>query len=113
MFHFTSKRAQVTIELGDSYTYRKEVCTRLYQSARKWLQLALARAPNEVSAHLQDYLSEFNKYTTGTYGDVVHMGRSLALEMGKTSCKNELAVGKFFKMQFSFFEYMFVLKKKN
>ncbi|KAG0740375.1 hypothetical protein G6F23_008320 [Rhizopus arrhizus] len=60
VFHFTSNRAHVTIELGDSYSYRKEIFTRLYKSARKWVQLALARSPSEVSAHLQDYLSEFN-----------------------------------------------------
>ncbi|RCH96416.1 phosphatidylinositol-4- kinase [Rhizopus azygosporus] len=92
VFHFTSHRVKVTIELGDSYAYRKEVCTRLYQNARKWIQLALVRAPNEVSAHLQDYLSDFNKYATSGYSDVVHMGRSLALELGKTSSKSELAV---------------------
>ncbi|KAI9253575.1 hypothetical protein BY458DRAFT_535835 [Sporodiniella umbellata] len=92
VFHFTSSLAQVTIELGDSYTYRKELCTRLYQSARKWLQMALVRSPSEISAHLQDYLSEFNKYATGTYNDVVHMGRSLALEIGKASPKNELTI---------------------
>lgn len=98
---------KVTIELGDSYVYRREVCTRLYQNARKWIQLALVRAPNEVSAHLQDYLSDFNKYTTSGYSDVVHMGRSLALELGKTSSKSELAVGKIAEL-FKFFSFLII-----
>lgn len=78
----------VTIELGDSYTYRREVCTRLFESARKWLQTTLTRAPIEVSGILQDYLTEFNRYEN----DTVHMGRALALEMGKTTSKNDLVV---------------------
>ncbi|KAI7893269.1 uncharacterized protein EV154DRAFT_600987 [Mucor mucedo] len=92
VFHFTSARVNVTIELGDSYAYRREVCTRLYESARKWLQIGLVRAPVEVSGLLQDYLVEFNRFSPDGLTDVVHMGRSLALEMGKTSSKNELSI---------------------
>lgn len=84
----------VTIELGDSYSYRREVCTNIYESARKWLQVALVRAPIEVSGLLQEYLVEFSRFTSDGLTDVVHMGRSLALEMGKTTSKNELSIGK-------------------
>ena len=84
----------VTIEFGDSYSYRREVCTHIYESARKWLQVALVRAPIEVSGLLQEYLAEFNRFTSDGLTDVVHMGRSLALEMGKTTSKNELSIGK-------------------
>ena len=93
MFHFTSARVGVTIELGDSYAYRREVCTHIYDNARKWLQVALVRAPIEVSGLLQDYLAEFSRFSNDGLTDVVHMGRSLALEMGKTTSKNELSIG--------------------
>ncbi|KAI9262886.1 hypothetical protein EDC94DRAFT_88967 [Helicostylum pulchrum] len=92
IFHFTSARVNVTIELGDSYAYRRELCTRLYESARKWLQIGLVRAPVEVSGLLQDYLVEFNRFSPDGLTDVVHMGRSLALEMGKTTSRNELSI---------------------
>ncbi|CAO0794100.1 unnamed protein product [Mucor circinelloides] len=92
VFHFTSARVGVTIELGDSYAYRREVCTHIYDNARKWLQVALVRAPIEVSGLLQDYLAEFSRFTNDGLSDVVHMGRSLALEMGKTTSKNELSI---------------------
>ncbi|KAI9473410.1 MAG: hypothetical protein EXX96DRAFT_304862 [Benjaminiella poitrasii] len=82
VFRFTSSRVNVTIELGDSYRYRKEICTKLYESARKWLQTSITRAPIEVSGLLQDYLSEFSLSNTNIIS-VHHMGRALALEMGK------------------------------
>ena len=52
------------------------------------------RAPLEVNGLLQDYLSEFDRFSSGQPIDSVHMGRSLALEIGKTASKNQLAVGK-------------------
>jgi phosphatidylinositol 4-kinase len=45
---------------------------------------------------LQDYLAEFNRFSNEGLSNVTHMGRSLALEMGKTTSKNELATGKKF-----------------
>ncbi|KAI8636242.1 hypothetical protein BD408DRAFT_487034 [Parasitella parasitica] len=92
VFHFSSARVGVTIELGDSYSYRREMCTHIYESARKWLQVAVARAPIEVSGLLQDYLAEFSRFDSRGSADNVHMGRSLALEMGKSSSKNELSI---------------------
>ncbi|CEP08014.1 hypothetical protein [Parasitella parasitica] len=92
VFHFSSARVGVTIELGDSYAYRRQVCTHIYESARKWIQVALARAPIEVSGLLQDYLADFFRFSNDGSTDNVHMGRSLALEMGKSTSKNELSI---------------------
>jgi phosphatidylinositol 4-kinase len=80
--------------LGDSYAYRKELCTKVFESARKWLHIALTRAPLEVPGLLQEYLAEFNRYPAGGMSDVAHMGRALALEIGKATSKNELSIGK-------------------
>ncbi|KAI7897758.1 uncharacterized protein BX663DRAFT_527118 [Cokeromyces recurvatus] len=76
-FHFTSSLVNITIELSDSYLYRKEVFTKLYESARKWIQASLTRAPIEVSGLLQDYLAKINTEIGP------HIGRTLALEMGR------------------------------
>ncbi|KAI8996972.1 hypothetical protein BDB01DRAFT_769342 [Pilobolus umbonatus] len=91
VFYFKSERLNVTIELGDSYTYRKELCTRLYENAKKWLGISIARAPTEVSGYLHEYLSEFNRYSIGEFSNNMHLGRSLALELGKTPSKNDLS----------------------
>ena len=83
----------MTLELGDSYAYRHEVCTRLYESAKKWLHISMDRAPMEINGLLQDYLSEFDRFSSGQPIDSAHIGRSLALEIGKTASKNQLSVG--------------------
>lgn len=86
----------MTLELGDSYAYRREICTRLYESAKKWLRISMDRAPLEINGLLQDYLSEFDRFVPSQPMDAVHMGRSLALEIGKAASRNQLSVGMFF-----------------
>ncbi|KAI8142097.1 hypothetical protein BJV82DRAFT_617170 [Fennellomyces sp. T-0311] len=92
VFRFTSARARVTLELGDSYVYRKQVCTSLYDHAKRWLQLSMDLAPLEVTGLLQDYLAEFDRFEPDAPIDVVHLGRSLALDIGKAAAKNQLSV---------------------
>ncbi|ORX46095.1 hypothetical protein DM01DRAFT_1339741 [Hesseltinella vesiculosa] len=87
-YRFTSKRVNVTIELGDSYTYRKELCQHLYESARKWLHLAVDRAPLEIAGLLQSYLAGFDRYDDSTPLNSGHLGRSLALDIGKATTRN-------------------------
>lgn len=91
-FRFTSPRVGVTIELGDSFTYRKEICAHMYEIGKKWLQNSMDRAPMEINGILQDYLAEYNRYEPGVAIDVAHMGRTLALEVGKAAASNEMAV---------------------
>lgn len=93
----------MTLELGDSYAYRRDICTRLYESAKKWLRISMDRAPLEINGLLQDYLSEFDRFVPGQPIDAVHMGRSLALEIGKAASRNQLSVGMFF--------FVFVVKQ--
>ncbi|CAO3596291.1 unnamed protein product [Absidia cylindrospora] len=88
IYQFTSSRIPITVELGDSITYRKDVCTQFYESARKWLHLALDRAPLEIAGLLQSYLAGFDRFSSYTPLDVGHMGRSLALDIGKATTKN-------------------------
>ncbi|KAI8097412.1 uncharacterized protein BX664DRAFT_326316 [Halteromyces radiatus] len=90
VYQFSSSRLPggITIELGDSFTYRKEICTQFYESARKWLHLAVDRAPLEISGLLQSYLAGFDRFSSNTPLDVGHLGRSLALDVGKATTKN-------------------------
>lgn len=91
IYQFTSSRIPVTVELGDSFVYRKDVCTQFYESARKWLHLAVDRAPLEIAGLLQNYLSGFDRFSSSTPLDVGHLGRSLALDIGKATTKNHLS----------------------
>lgn len=85
VYKFTSTKADVTIVLGDSYEYRKDICTRFTDFARKWLHLSVERAPLEVNGLLQNYLAEFDPLQACMPADTVHLGRSLALEVGRAA----------------------------
>ncbi|KAI7904652.1 uncharacterized protein BX663DRAFT_431102 [Cokeromyces recurvatus] len=91
-FHFTSTRVGVTIELGDSYSYRKDICAHMYENGKKWLQVSMDRAPMEINGLLQDYLAEYVRFEPGALIDTAHMGRTLALEVGKTAARNDMTV---------------------
>ncbi|KAL7310917.1 Phosphatidylinositol 4-kinase stt4 [Mucor circinelloides] len=91
-FQFTSPRVGVTIELGDSFTYRKDICSHMYENGKKWLQISMDRAPMEINGLLQDYLAEYVRYDPGVPIDSAHLGRTLALEVGKAAAKNEMTV---------------------
>ncbi|KAI8370194.1 hypothetical protein BD560DRAFT_329659 [Blakeslea trispora] len=91
-FHFTSSRVGVTIELGDSFVYRRNLCSHMYENGKKWLQLSMDRTPMEINGLLQDYLAEYVRYEPDTPIDVAHMGRTLALEVGKAAAKSEMTV---------------------
>ncbi|KAI9473756.1 MAG: hypothetical protein EXX96DRAFT_596776 [Benjaminiella poitrasii] len=91
-FHFTSPRVGVTIELGDSYSYRKDICAHMYENGKKWLQISMDRAPMEINGLLQDYLAEYVRFEPGTLIDAAHMGRTLALEVGKAAARNDMTV---------------------
>lgn len=88
VYEFTSTRANVTVVLGDNFAYRKEICTQFYESVRKWLHLAVDRAPLEIAGLLQNYLSGFDRFDSYTPLDVGHLGRSLAIDIGKATTKN-------------------------
>ncbi|KAI7870650.1 hypothetical protein BDF14DRAFT_1772183 [Spinellus fusiger] len=90
-FHFTSLKVNVTLELGDAYGYRKEICGRFYECAKSWLLISMDRAPLEVSGLLQDYLSEFDRFGKDAVRDTVHLGRSLALEISRNASRNQTA----------------------
>lgn len=50
---FHSERSHVTLTLTDSYTTRRSILSTLHGSAKRWLELAIARAPYQVQAILQ------------------------------------------------------------
>ncbi|KAG1141414.1 hypothetical protein G6F38_008437 [Rhizopus arrhizus] len=91
-FQFTSQRVNVTIEIGDSFAYRKEVCSHMYENGKKWLLVSIDRAPMEISGLLYDYLVDYVRYEAGAPLDITHLGRTLALEVGKAAGRNEMAV---------------------
>ncbi|KAF9585748.1 phosphatidylinositol-4- kinase [Lunasporangiospora selenospora] len=86
IYSFTSIKVGVTIDLPDSYPYRRELLTRFVEMTRAWIGAAMANSPQEVDALLQDYLAESEKIHTGI--SRVHMGRTLAARAGKDLVKN-------------------------
>ncbi|CEG79179.1 Putative Phosphatidylinositol 4-kinase stt4 [Rhizopus microsporus] len=92
IFHFTSERINVTIEIGDSFAYRKDICSHVYENAKRWLLTSTDRCPMEMSGLLHDYLVEYERYGSGENSDITHLGRTLALEVGKAATKNEIPV---------------------
>ncbi|KAI9260780.1 hypothetical protein BY458DRAFT_439897 [Sporodiniella umbellata] len=98
-FHFTSQRANVTVELGDSFAYRKEICSHMYESGKRWLLASMDRSPMEISGLLYDYIVDYSRYETGELLDITHLGRHLALEIGKSAAKNEMTVNYVPKIQ--------------
>ncbi|KAI8973785.1 hypothetical protein BDF20DRAFT_823654 [Mycotypha africana] len=91
-FQFSSPRIGVTIELGDSFAYRREICSQMYEHGKKWLKISMDRAPMEINGLLQDYLAEYVRYEPGVPIDATHMGRTLALEVGKAAARNDMTV---------------------
>ncbi|KAK3818759.1 MAG: hypothetical protein J3Q66DRAFT_282178 [Benniella sp.] len=85
-YSFTSAKVNVTIDLPDSYPYRRELLTKFVDLTRKWIAASMANSPQEVDALLQDYLAESEKIHTGI--SRVHMGRTLAARAGKDLVKN-------------------------
>ncbi|CAO3599597.1 unnamed protein product [Absidia cylindrospora] len=92
LYYFTSKRANVTIELIDSFEYRRKACNKLCECAKTWLMLSLDCCPLEINGLLQDYLAEFNAFQDGMPMDAAHMGRTIALQVGKTASKDQVPV---------------------
>ena len=86
VYSFTSTKVNVTIDLPDSYPYRRELLTKFVDMTRKWIAAAMANSPQEVDALLQDYLAQTEKIHTGI--SRVHMGRTLAARAGKDLTKN-------------------------
>ncbi|CAG8472314.1 2360_t:CDS:10 [Dentiscutata erythropus] len=91
-YTFISVKVGVTLDLPDSYIYRREVLSQLCEHAKKWLSLAMTRAPLEIRGLLENYLAE---YDTHHSDNPVHMGRSVAFEMAKGFSRNDYKSGIF------------------
>ncbi|KAG0006350.1 phosphatidylinositol-4- kinase [Modicella reniformis] len=86
VYTFTSDMVDVTINVPDSYPYRRELLAKFADLTRRWIAAAMANSPQEVDALLQDYLADSEKIHTGI--SRVHMGRTLAARSGKDLTKN-------------------------
>ncbi|CAG8611324.1 9214_t:CDS:10 [Cetraspora pellucida] len=92
IYTFISVKVGVTLDLPDSYAYRREILSQLCENARKWLSFVMARAPSEIRGLLENYLAEYDPYNSD---NSVHMGRSIALEIAKGFSKNDYKSGIF------------------
>ncbi|KAJ3555853.1 hypothetical protein NM688_g2347 [Phlebia brevispora] len=77
---FKSERMELTLKLTDDYSARNQMLTQLRRDAYNWFELALGRAPIELHATLQKYLS-MNPSTS--LADPSDLGPSIAMELVK------------------------------
>lgn len=76
VYEFYSSRADIRLQLVDSYAIRDEILTQLYRNVQMWFRLALSRAPVEFQSTLQKYLSS---HDTIAFADSIELGASIAL----------------------------------
>ncbi|KAK0463795.1 uncharacterized protein EV420DRAFT_1520089 [Desarmillaria tabescens] len=80
VYEYNSTRAQITLQLTDSYQVRNEILAQLHRNANNWFELALGRAPVELQSTLQKYLA-VHQSNSGTDG--AELGASIAEQFGK------------------------------
>ncbi|CAG8451375.1 73_t:CDS:10 [Funneliformis mosseae] len=80
-YTYVSPKVEVSLDLPDDYNYRREILSRLCENSKKWLTAAMTRVPSEIRGLLENYLAEFDPYLSD---HSAHMGRSIAIEIGKT-----------------------------
>ncbi|QRV86070.1 phosphatidylinositol 3- and 4-kinase [Ceratobasidium sp. AG-Ba] len=85
-YEYRSARADIKLELSDSYASRNEILSQLYKHANKWLEAATARAPIEIQATLQNYLADTKIVSPA---DSAELGASVALQFAKTLSPSE------------------------
>ena len=96
VYEFQSDKLELTLQLTDDYAVRNEITTQLHGVARKWLTLAISKAPLEVQSMLQVCLSlcrgtsrsqplqsYLNESRDVLLVDSVEMGAGLALHFSK------------------------------
>ncbi|KAG8721515.1 phosphatidylinositol-4- kinase [Ceratobasidium sp. 394] len=83
---YHSARADIRLELSDSYASRNDVLSQLYKHTNKWLETATARAPIEIQATLQNYLADTKIVSPA---DSAELGASIALQFAKTLSPSE------------------------
>src|SRR5437763_10543316 len=52
-YKFSSPKIGVTLDIPDSYNYRKEMLTSLCEYGKKWILLTMTHAPSETRSSLQ------------------------------------------------------------
>ncbi|CAE6468907.1 unnamed protein product [Rhizoctonia solani] len=87
---YHSQRADITLELSDSYASRNEILSQLYKHANRWLEAATARAPIEIQATLQNYLADTKVVSADGSAE---LGATIALQFAKTMPPSERKQG--------------------
>ncbi|KAF8913519.1 hypothetical protein CPB85DRAFT_1299266 [Mucidula mucida] len=80
VYEYRSSRTGIALELTDSYKVRNEILSQLHRNANGWFELALGRAPVELQATLQKYLT-VHQSSAGVEG--AELGASIAEQFGK------------------------------
>lgn len=86
VYEFYSSRAEIRLQLVDSYTIRDDILTLLYRNVQSWFKLALSRAPVEFQSTLQKYLASHDSIS---YADSVELGASVALQFADMISSSE------------------------
>ncbi|KAI0086351.1 atypical/PIKK/PI4K protein kinase [Irpex rosettiformis] len=94
-YTFSSDRMDLTLQLTDDYAARNEMLSQLLRDSNGWFELALGRAPVELHATLQSYLSLHQAVSLSEPSD---LGPSVALEFVKAFGPIDRRLASFSKM---------------
>ena len=53
IYTFTSLKVGVSLDLPDDYNYRREILSILCENSKKWITVAMSRAPSEIRGLLE------------------------------------------------------------
>ncbi|KAK8218530.1 hypothetical protein IWZ01DRAFT_155955 [Phyllosticta capitalensis] len=87
---FKSPVENISIELSDNFSFRRNTLIQLQNRARVWVLSVMDIAPLDIKGLLQTYLSDYDD--DGAYGHV-SLGRSFALEMGSVIPSTDQRLG--------------------
>lgn len=87
---YITKRTGIPISLSDSYEWRKQTFSKLYDISKKWMQILLFKCSVDVKTLIQLYVSYFDDFQPD---DEIQFGVSFALETAGSlsGTKRELA----------------------
>lgn len=81
VYHFKSERAHIEFDLIDSYAQRNEILARFLDRTRSYMRSLMGRAPVELQAILQRYLSSFDDAHLPLSTE---LGKSVAVEFARS-----------------------------
>ncbi|OLY85763.1 Phosphatidylinositol 4-kinase stt4 [Smittium mucronatum] len=83
VYLFSSPILKLVMQFPDSMTRRRDLFNNFSSNALKWLERTGSNSPIELQTLLYNYLTISERGSEGSFGFEPHVGRSLALQVGR------------------------------